>query len=175
MRREKYGSGTNGKLRGVRNLYGGSLSMKSVRTSRQRQETPQPAAKPVLLSPVPVAGAAQPGHRTAQTGGSGAGSAWRLPSGQLLTEYALRTCFTGPLLNRTPFERPLGGEGDPRENSRLDASSLISQELRNLQKALGGQQTQDGKAAPVRGRAVRRAASVEEPAAGASGKPRSRR
>lgn len=147
--------------------------MKSARTSRQGNETPQPAGEPVRTAPAPVAGAAPASHRTGQGSATGTGLSWRLPSGQLLTEYALRTCFTGPLLNRTPFERPTAAGSDPGENPQADVTSLLSQELRNLQEALGGKREQAGKPVLARGRVARRAVTGGQPAA--PGKPRSRR
>lgn len=148
--------------------------MKSARTSRHGHETPQQAGEPVRTGPVPATGAAPAAQRTAQGSASGAGLSWRLPSGQLLTEYALRTCFTGPLLNRTPFERPAAAGSDPRENPQTDASSRISQELRHLQEALAGKRAQAANPVLARGRAARRAVTGEQPA-DAPGKPRSRR
>jgi hypothetical protein len=57
------------------------------------------------------------------------GAAWRLPSGQLLVEYALSACFTAPsLLARFPYAAPA--------MAAEDQSGLVSKSLRNLSDAL---------------------------------------
>jgi hypothetical protein len=57
------------------------------------------------------------------------GAAWRLPSGQLLVEYALSACFTAPsLLARFPYTAPAVAADDP--------ANPVSKSLRNLSDAL---------------------------------------
>jgi hypothetical protein len=83
--------------------------MKSLRTIRHEFKPAEPARDPAPANRTAgaAAGAAAPApnrRRESRSALPGPSSGWRLPSGQLLVEYALQTCFTGSPFERSPFQ-----------------------------------------------------------------------
>lgn len=76
-------------------------------------------------------------NRQPFAGGAGPASGWRLPSGQLLVEYALQTCFTGSPLARPAFSSA-GKVQEGADAAALETQQDLSQQLTSLHGALGG-------------------------------------
>lgn len=83
--------------------------------------------------------AESPAHRQPFAGGASPASGWRLPSGQLLVEYALQTCFAGSPLARPAFAAG-AKEGDGGEPATLEAHNTLADQLTSLHGAVGGSQ-----------------------------------
>lgn len=126
--------------------------MKPGRPIRQQLEQSHNSAAPLGRRDAEPRAAEATINRHALAGGAAPGSGWRLPSGQLLVEYALQTCFTGSPLARPAFAAG-AKEPDGGESAALDTQAGISQQLNNLSGALGGPTT-----APASRRAKRTAA-----------------
>lgn len=81
------------------------------------------------------------------------GAPWRLPSGQLLVEYALHSGFTGPtLLTRFPYTAPLTHAPESKSNPVLKS-------LENLSAAL----TLAAESPAIKPRQARRKSAVASP------------
>lgn len=80
--------------------------MKSLRTIRHEFKPAEPARDPAPANRATAgaSGAAQNARRESRSTLPGPFPGWRLPSGQLLVEYALQTCFTGSPFERSPFQ-----------------------------------------------------------------------
>jgi len=105
--------------------------MKFATTDRNRlsreasAETDARAKRGILLRPV-----SGPNVLAARRGAPGA--PWRLPSGQLLVEYALSACFNGPtLLARFPYTAPA-----PLAQPADEKNERVLKSLENLSAAL---------------------------------------
>lgn len=101
-------------------------------------------------------------NRQPFAGGATPASGWRLPSGQLLVEYALQTCFTGSPLARPAFSSA-GKVQEGADAAALETQQDLSQQLTSLQGALSGS------AAPAPQKRGKRAATL----AAAGKRPRS--
>jgi len=100
--------------------------------------------------------AESPANRQPFAGGGTPASSWRLPSGQLLVEYALQTCFAGSPLARPAFAAG-AKEGDGGEPAILEDHNTLADQLTRLHGAVGGSQ------APAPSRRNGRAAAQTPP------------
>ena len=77
--------------------------MKPGRPTQQEQEQGHSSASALGRRERQPRNAESAHNRQPFAGGATPASGWRLPSGQLLVEYALQTCFTGSPLARPAF------------------------------------------------------------------------
>lgn len=108
--------------------------MKPVRPTRKEQEQNYGSASSPSRAEQVAPGAETSPRRPARAAGSNPGAGWRLPSGQLLVEYALQTCFTGSPFQRPAF--PIGGQ-DAAGPVHGEEQHDLSQQLHSLQNAVG--------------------------------------
>jgi hypothetical protein len=115
--------------------------MKSLRTVRNEPRAAEPLCDP---SPAKRAAGASAGAISAPGGGRrdsrsslpGPSAGWRLPSGQLLVEYALQTCFTGSPFDRTPFHADKDLAAQARPDVPAGEETLVTQGVHRLQSAI---------------------------------------
>jgi len=118
--------------------------MKSVRTTRPPVTQAHPAAEPAAASGPAGSpmGSAEHARKESRSASPGHGAGWRLPSGQLLIEYALQTCFTGSPFDRPPFQagQEQGPDAEPGGQTGASAGAAedtrVSQGLQRLQNAV---------------------------------------
>lgn len=118
--------------------------MKSLRTIRQDPKPAEPVrdtAPTHRAAGISAAGAASSGdaRRDSRSSLPGPSAGWRLPSGQLLVEYALQTCFTGSPFERSPFQAE---PADPNS-----ASTKVSQGIQRLHAAVSRENANKASAA----------------------------
>lgn len=161
-------------LFGVRNLYGGLLSMKSLRTVRQEGRPAESSAgTPSCDTPAVASPAGEP-RRDSRVSLPGPSAGWRLPSGQLLVEYALQTCFTGSPFDRSPFQADKAKEGELASQSGRETAAgedQVSLGIHRLHAAVDREAHRSSPVAAKRVSAVRSDVSVPKPAS-AKGRPR---
>ena len=109
--------------------------MKSGQTTRQDLTRAEPAGDsiPANRAAGASASAARRDSRAALPGHS---AGWRLPSGQLLVEYALQTCFTGSPFDRSPFQSGTEQGVDTPEGASAGNEAKVAQGLGRLQAAI---------------------------------------
>jgi len=127
--------------------------MKPGRPTPQEQEQGHSSASTLGRRERQPRNAETPLNRQPFAGGATPASGWRLPSGQLLVEYALQTCFTGSPLARPAFSSA-GKVQEGADAAALETQQDLSQQLTSLHGALGGS------AAPAPQKRGKRAATL---------------
>ena len=144
--------------------------MKSLRTIRLVPAAAEPArdSVPVNRSSRALASASNPAgnaRREYPSSLPGPSAGWRLPSGQLLVEYALQTCFTGSPFGRSPFQPGQEGESEPALSASVlrGAAEPVapSPGLERLHAAVGGEDSGSAEPSPRRTTAPRNSTSKE--------------
>jgi hypothetical protein len=112
--------------------------MKSLRTIRPEPKPEEPVRN---CGQTPRAGGASADtanstRREQRSSPHGPSAGWRLPSGQLLVEYALQTCFTGSPFDRSPFQAGKEKEAEPTSVAATGNDSLVTQGIRRLHAAV---------------------------------------
>ena len=131
--------------------------MKSLRTFRPESKPEEPVRDSVQT---PRAGGAPSDNSTGsrrdqRSSLPGASAGWRLPSGQLLVEYALQTCFTGSPFNRAPFQAEKEAETDPMAGATNENESPVTQGIRRLHAAVDRESSEASAPASKRTAAAR--------------------
>ncbi|MBK7929991.1 MAG: hypothetical protein IPJ98_21705 [Bryobacterales bacterium] len=111
--------------------------MKPGRPTQLEQEQGPSSASALGRRARQAQNAESPLNRQPFAGGVTPASGWRLPSGQLLVEYALQTCFTGSPLARPAFSSA-GKVQEGADAAALETQQDLSQQLTSLHGALGG-------------------------------------
>lgn len=112
--------------------------MKSLRTIRpeskpdeQVRDSRQPAGAGGAPSDISTSG-----RREQRSPLPGSSAGWRLPSGQLLVEYAIQTCFTGSPFNRSPFQAEKETQTEHIPAATSEDESPVTQGIRRLHAAV---------------------------------------